>query len=277
MRAGRAAGGLIAVALWLGAPAAASASLPHVVQPGESLWSISYANNLTLRTVAVFNGLDENTVLTVGQTIQVPTVAEGAAALANAGITPGSSTTTSTTSSTGGGTAHVIQPGESLWSIADANGITVSALASFNGLAEDAMLITGETIQVPMATSSTTSSGIALGDIPSPYGTLHLRTDAADSWNSMRQESVNDYGVDLYPGGPMSAYRTYDQQSYLYNLYLSGQGSPANPPGTSTHELGVAVDVATQQMRDVVDQIGSIYGWAGTVPTEWWHVQYLGG
>src|ERR671931_520363 len=101
MRAGRAAGGLIAVALWLGAPAAASASLPHVVQPGESLWSISYANNLTLRTVAVFNGLDENTVLTVGQTIQVPTVAEGAAALANAGITPGSSTTTSTTSSTG--------------------------------------------------------------------------------------------------------------------------------------------------------------------------------
>ena len=93
----------------------------------------------------------------------------------------------------------------------------------------------------------------------------------------MRQESLADYGVDLYPGGPLSAYRTYDQQSYLYNLYLSGQGAPANPPGTSTHELGVAVDVADETMRGVIDQIGSIYGWAATIPSEWWHVQYVGG
>src|SRR4051812_38351321 len=176
MRVGRTAGGLIAAALLLGAPSSASGALGHVVQPGESLWSISAANNLTTRTVAVFNGLDENTVLTVGQTIQVPTVAEGAAALANAGITPGSSTSTTTTtsSSSSGAASHVIQSGESLWSIASANGLSVSTLASYNGLAEDAMLITGETIQVPAATSTSSSAVSGLGDIPSPYGTLHL-------------------------------------------------------------------------------------------------------
>jgi LysM repeat protein len=262
-----------ATAAQLATPPPAGAALAHIVQPGESLWSISAANNLTTRTVAVFNGLAEDTPLTVGQTIQVPTVAEGAAALANAGIAPTSTTTTSTS----GSSAHTVQTGESLWSIADANGLSVATLASYNGLAEDAILYTGETVQVPAATSATTSTTYGLGDIPSPYGTLQLDPAAASSWNSMREESLADYGVDLYPGGPLSAYRSYDQQSYLYNLYLSGQGAPANPPGTSTHELGVAVDVASEEMRGVIDQIGAIYGWAGTIPAEWWHVQYVGG
>ena len=43
---------------------------------------------------------------------------------------------------------------------------------------------------------------------------------------------------------PVSAYRTTEQQQELYDLYLSGQGAPANPPGTSSHESGTAVDVA---------------------------------
>ncbi len=67
----------------------ARASAPHVVAPGETLWSISAANNLTTRTVAVFNGLSEDAQVIEGQTIQVPTVDEGAVALMNAGITPG--------------------------------------------------------------------------------------------------------------------------------------------------------------------------------------------
>jgi hypothetical protein len=27
-------------------------------------------------------------------------------------------------------------------------------------------------------------------------------------------------------------------------------------------------------MRAVVDQIGASYGWSGTIPTEWWHIQW---
>jgi len=276
VRSGRGAlAAILAAAVLLVAAPRTNAAVAHVVQPGESLWSIAAANNFTTRTVAVFNGMDENTPLTVGQTIQVPTVAEGAAALANAGITPGSSAST-TSASSSGGTAHVIQPGESLWSIASANGLDVSTLASFNGLSDDAMLITGQTIQVPAAASTDTSSGTPLGDIWCPCGTLHLIPAAADSFNAMRQASLDQFGIDLYPAGPLSAYRTYDQQAYLYNLYLSGKGAPANPPGTSEHNLGIAVDLADPAMRNVVDQIGSSFGWAGTAPTEWWHVAYVG-
>ena len=247
----------------------AGAALPHVVQPGETLWSISAANNLTTRTVAVFNGLSEDAQVIEGQTINVPTVDEGAAALASAGVTPGSSTSGTTASSSGGG--HVVQPGESLWSVASANGVSVESLAAANGLAADSYLIIGQSISIPAAGSSSTAG---LGHIPSPYGELHLDPAAADSWNSMRQDSITNYGVDLYPGGPASAHRTYEQQAELYDLYLSGQGAPANPPGTSTHESGLSVDVAEPAMRDVIDQIGGGYGWSGTIPSEWWHVQY---
>jgi LAS superfamily LD-carboxypeptidase LdcB len=215
----------------LASTSTAAAQAPHVVAPGETLWSIAAANGLTTRTVAVFNGIAEDTQLQAGATIEVPTVDEGAAALASAGYTTSTSTaTTSTTSSTATSTAPA-PPVPTPW----------------------------------------------LSPIWSPWGTLYLASGAAESWNAMREASLAQYGVDLYPNGTMSAYRSYDQQSYLYNLYLSGQGALANPPGTSSHELGTAVDVATPEMRWVIDQIGYAYGWGKVhAPTEWWHVDYLG-
>ena len=252
----------------------ARASLPHVVAPGETLWSISAANNLTTRTVAVFNGLAEDAQVVEGQTIQVPTVDEGAASLAAASITPEAPATTDTgVAATSTGASHTVVLGESLSSVAAANGITVYDLAAANGLTSDAFLIEGTTISIPAATAASSDTA-GLGHIPSPYGELHLEPAAADSWTAMRDDSISHYGVDLYPAGPVSAYRTTEQQQELYNLYLSGQGAPANPPGTSSHETGTAVDLANPSMRDVVDQIGSAYGWAGTIPSEWWHVSH---
>ncbi len=330
------AGACVAVALcalW-GSVASANAAVAHVVQPGETLWSISAANNLTTRTVAAFNGVSEDSLVSEGQTINVPTVDEGAVALQNAGITPGTETPVPTSApaapAAGGGVAHDVVSGESLSSVAAANGVTVEALASANGLAADAFLIEGQSISIPAATAVTgstdgsggvghtvisgeslssvaTANGISIEElaaanglaadaflvegqtisvpagsgappgmasIPSPSGDLYLTPEAADSWNAMREDSLANHGVDLYPGGPASAYRTPEQQQELYDLYLSGQGAPANPPGTSTHETGVAVDVPEPMMRDVIDQIGGGYGWSGTIPSEWWHVQY---
>src|SRR3954452_20542627 len=64
----------------------AGAATPHVVMPGETLWSIAAANNLTTRTVAAFNGLSDDSQVVLGSTIQVPTTVEGYAALQSAGL-----------------------------------------------------------------------------------------------------------------------------------------------------------------------------------------------
>ena len=214
-----------------GAPPAATAAVPHVVAPGETLWSIAAANNFTTRTVAAYNGLAEDALVVEGQTLQVPTVDEGATALAASGIAP----------------AAPVAP-----------------------VAEQTATETGAPVPAPGST-------YGLGHIGSPWGELHLDPAAAESWNAMRAAALDGFGVDLYPGGPLSAFRTYEQQAYLYELFAAGHGAPANPPGGSTHELGVAVDVAEPLMRDVIDQIGAGYGWVGTIPSEWWHVAYVGG
>src|SRR3954469_15652813 len=47
--------------------------------------------------------------------------------------------------------AHTVGEGETLWSIASANGLTPAALAAANGIPEDAHVVLGSTIQVPAA------------------------------------------------------------------------------------------------------------------------------
>ena len=233
-----------AIAGWLAcsivglfASSAALAAVPHTVLPGETLWSISAANNLTTRTVAAYNGLPETAQLLIGTTVYVPTVEEGAAALTS-------------------GAPGVAPP-------------TVSGAAEGTGAVGTAEAETSITTIAPAP---------GMGHVPSPYGQLHLLPAAADAWNAMRAEALSAYAIDIHPGGPLSAYRTYEQQSELYDAFLAGQAAPANPPGTSSHELGSAVDVESPETRWVIDQLGWKYGW-GKVngPGEWWHVDYLGG
>ncbi|MEA2271692.1 MAG: hypothetical protein QOI98_400 [Solirubrobacteraceae bacterium] len=106
---------------------------------------------------------------------------------------------------------------------------------------------------------------------------VFLRKDAAIAWEAMRRISLRGRGVDLYPLGGASAYRTVAQQQYFWDLYQSGRGNLAARPGTSNHGWGNAVDLAAPPMRSAVDALGSSYGWRKVeAPSEWWHVNYVG-
>jgi LAS superfamily LD-carboxypeptidase LdcB len=181
---------------------------------------------------------------------------------------------------------RTVAPGESLSSIAAEQGIDSASLAAANGMAADAELVAGEQIEIPEAappasppaTDPATAAAQGMVPIHHPSAAPYLAPDAAAAWEAMRAESLQTYGVDLYPIGSLSGYRTYEQQAYFYELYLAGLGSPANPPGSSSHETGYAVDVATPAMRDVVDRIGARHGWAKVdAPGEWWHITFVGG
>ena len=261
--AGAAAG--IALAWGLAAAAPAGASTAHVVVAGETLSGIAAANGLSTETLASWNGLSADYLVVEGTTINVPTPEE-------TGVTSTATTATSTTSAGG----HTVTAGETLSSIAYANGVSVADLAATNGMAETDLLIEGTTLAIPAASTATATSG--LGSVDSPYGTLYLDASAADNWNAMRDASLSQYGVDIYPGGTLSAYRTSEQQNELYQQYLAGTGAPANPPGYSSHELGLSVDVPSEDMASVIGEIGWQYGWGRyEAPDEWWHMTYGGG
>ena len=178
----------------------------------------------------------------------------------------------------GAAVPYVVQPGETLSGIAAANGLGTESVAVYNGIASDAFVIEGQTIQIPAPEEApATTPVVEPATTTTPMAPVGLDPAAAAAWSSMAQAALTQFGVELQSAGPLSGFRTYEQQAALYDQYLAGTGAPANPPGTSSHELGVAVDVATPEMRSVIDQVGGAHGWSGTIPAEWWHVSYGGG
>jgi LysM repeat protein len=150
---------LLLFCIFLLIPAApASAAVPHTVQPGETLWSIAAANNLTTRTVAAYNGLSEDSHVVLGSTIMVPTTAEGYASLQQAGLVPadpaqataptGTTTTTAAAAPAPQG-AYTVRAGDTLSALAAQTGTSVEAMAAMNGLDPNGLLLTGTVLKLP--------------------------------------------------------------------------------------------------------------------------------
>jgi N-acetylmuramoyl-L-alanine amidase len=133
------------------AAAPASASVSHTVQPGETLWSIAAANNLTTRTVAAFNGLSEDAQVVLGSTVNVPTVAEGASALSGSAApqapAPAATATASGAPAVLG--SYVVRAGDTLGALAANAGVSLDSMAAANGLDPSQPLLTGTVLKLP--------------------------------------------------------------------------------------------------------------------------------
>jgi soluble lytic murein transglycosylase-like protein len=142
-------GSTLLALLALAAPA--SAEVAHTVQPGETLWSIAAANNLTTRTVAAYNGLSEDAQVVLGSTLRVPTTVEGYAALQNAGIVaaPQGAAAPAASAAPAVQGAYTVRPGDTLSGLAAGAGVSPEAMAAMNGLDPNGLLIAGTVIKLP--------------------------------------------------------------------------------------------------------------------------------
>jgi len=153
----------------------------HVVQRGDTLWSIGNKYGCTISELVAANGLSRRSVLQIGQTLVVPVAktgqppattppAEGSATPAPgpAGITPepGAATGAVASAEAGGGATappvngtttaapaveteqYAIQQGDSYWKIARKFGTTVDELMKLNDTTSDKLKI-GQKILVP--------------------------------------------------------------------------------------------------------------------------------
>ena len=154
---------VIALLATLGTAAAAapaSAEVAHVVMPGETLWSIAAANNLTTRTVAAYNGVSEDHYVVLGSTIRVPTTVEGYAALQAAGLVAAPGAAPAADAAPAAATAapaaapevrggYTVRPGDTLSGLAAGAGVSLSAMAAMNGLNPNGILVSGTVIKLP--------------------------------------------------------------------------------------------------------------------------------
>jgi soluble lytic murein transglycosylase-like protein len=123
--------------------APASASTPHTVVPGDTLWSIATLNNLTPEAVAAANGISPDTHVVLGTTVQVPAPGEAAAAPA-AGAPPALG-------------AYTVQPGDTLSAIAARSGVSADEIGWMNGIDPKAPLLSGTALKLPTGAPTPTS------------------------------------------------------------------------------------------------------------------------
>jgi N-acetylmuramoyl-L-alanine amidase len=233
------------------APAAAGAAVPHAVQPGETLWSIAAANNLTTRTVAAFNGLSEDSQVVLGQTIQVPTTVEGYAALVNAGLAPAdpsqasapvaapapdgagaepAGTTASAPTATPAATVssgpapqghYKVRPGDTLGALASSSGVSVDAMAAMNGIDPNALLPVGTVLKLPSGAPAPPSAAT-----PEPAQTVVPQADPAPTSTVLGAADVQSV-ASLHGVSPSLAAAIAWQESGFNN----GMVSSANARG----------------------------------------------
>ena len=228
------------VAAFLSIAAPAQAAVPHVVQPGETLWSIAAANNLTTRTVAAFNGMSVDAHVVLGSTLVVPTTVEGYASLQRAGLvpsapsaatTPAATTPVASTSAAAPSAqgAYTVRPGDTLSALAAQVRVPAANIAAMNGLSLAGPLLAGTVIKLPAGAPAPANAGtpapatrIVPAAAPAPTAT---RLGAADV-----QRVASTYGV-----SPSLAAAIAWQESGFNNSMVSGanaRGVMQVMPGT---------------------------------------------
>ena len=103
-------------------------TVTHVVQAGENLFRISLKYNTTVEAIAAANNIINPSLVYSGQEL---TIIKGSMA-------PGGSVR-----------YHVVQPGESLWSIAMRYNTTPWNIAAYNGISNINFIYAGRTLRIP--------------------------------------------------------------------------------------------------------------------------------
>lgn len=101
----------------------------------------------------------------------------------------------------------------------------------------------------------------------------YLMAEAAHQFAVMDQHFFAETGKHLTLS---EGYRNYTSQQARWNSYRAGSGNLAAYPGTSGHGWARSADIGSVG-RAWVKVKGFHFGWYGTVPSEDWHFDYIGG
>ena len=195
------------------------------MQPGETLWSIAAANNLTTRTVAAFNGVSEDHQVVLGATIMVPTTVEGYASLQQAGLAPAPATPAAQAAAPSSQGSYTVVAGDTLSGIAARAGLSMSSLAAANGLDPNAFLLTGTTLSLAGGAAPAPAAAAPAAGGPAPQGAYSVR--AGDTLAGLAAQT----GVSMEA---MAAMNGLDPNGLLLTgTVLKLPGGAAAPAGAS--------------------------------------------
>ncbi|WP_327229074.1 LysM peptidoglycan-binding domain-containing protein [Trichococcus paludicola] len=140
-------------------PTTPSTASTTTVASGDTLWKIASANGLSVAALKALNSLSSDVILP-GQVLTLKSATVTAPTVTQPTTTaPSTSTTTSTIT---------VASGDTLWKIANANGLTVAGLKTLNNLSSD-YIYPGQSLKVKATvTTGNTSTGVTTPTVTTP-------------------------------------------------------------------------------------------------------------
>lgn len=116
-------------------------SSTYKVKAGDSVWKISHEHGMSMNELKSLNGLKDNLIIP-GQVLKVKGTSSNTK----------QTTKTSTKETEATGATYVVKAGDSLWAVANKQGLTVAELKRINGLSSDTIYV-GQKLKVTQKSS----------------------------------------------------------------------------------------------------------------------------
>jgi len=158
------------------------AGATHTVQAGENLYRIALKYGVTVRAMVEINGLYNADQIVVGQQLRIP----GSAASSSPAYQPQHASTT-----------HTVRRGETLSSIAHHYGISLWTLIQVNSIANPALIVPGQTLVIPKASSLASPS-----TTNQPSGAKRIVIDLSEQRMATFQDGVQVHAFVVSTGMP---------------------------------------------------------------------------
>jgi LysM repeat protein len=227
---------VIVVILTMAIPLSAHAQARvHVVQRGDTLYSIARRYGTTVQAIMSANGLRNGNFIWVGQRLTIPGTSSG--------------------SSSGGGTAsggvYVVRRGDTLYSIARRHGTTVQAIMNANGLRNGNFIWVGQRLTIPGASSGGSSSGGGSsqggGTVPAS-GSVHIVSRGETVAGIARRYGTTVAAIATLNGLRNPSLIYVGQRLRIPSGGSSSGGGGTTPPTSGGGAKWIDIDLSSQRL-----------------------------
>lgn len=173
--------------------ASTNAAGTYKVQEGDSLSAIAAQYGTTVDALVSANSLENANDIHVGEVLQV----SGTASTASATRVTSTSTSSAQTGS------YTVQSGDSLYSIAEQNGLSVSALMAINGISDvNSMLQVGQSLQISSTSSTTSTRTVSTSSYTIQNGDSLYSIATAHGMTADQLAAINGFSLNqmIHPG-----------------------------------------------------------------------------
>ena len=149
-----------------GAPTPTPEPYRYVVEEGDSLGTIAQQFGVSAVSIMENNNLQDPNNVFVGQVLLIPNYIPPASTASTTGeSTTAASDATGSVQTAGQAVSHVVQPGETLYGIAQKYGVDANAIAEANNITNRNQLRVGQKLEIP---------GITVRDAAAALGRVHI-------------------------------------------------------------------------------------------------------